>query len=46
MDYHFNVSLIKSLARIVGLIAICFGTMTFGLVALIVAELIGIAEEF
>lgn len=43
-DYHFKVSLIKSIVRIVGFICLPF-TLILGAIILIIAEILGICEE-
>ena len=43
-DYHFRMSLIKSIVRIIGFTAILFN-ITVGVLVLILAEIIGIVEE-
>jgi len=45
MDYHKKVSYLKSALRIVGLCFLPFH-IVWGVVGLVVAELLGIAEEF
>lgn len=43
---HFRLSMAKSIMRIIACIALCFGSYFLAGAWLIIAECIGIAEEF
>jgi hypothetical protein len=44
IDSHFRISIVKSLLRILGF-TVLIGSITIGALILIVAELLGVAEE-
>jgi hypothetical protein len=43
---HFKISLIKSITRIFSGLSLCFGLLHLAGIFLILAEFLGIAEEF
>ena len=43
---HFNVSITKSIIRIVGCIALVYGNLAAAGCLLVAAELLGVVEEF
>lgn len=43
---HFNVSIMKSVVRIVGCIALVYGNLAAAGCLLVAAELLGVVEEF
>jgi hypothetical protein len=43
---HFNVSITKSVIRIVGCIALVYGNLAAAGCLLVAAELLGVVEEF
>lgn len=44
-QFHFYVSLAKSAVRIAAGLAFCFGSLFYGGVLLIAAEVLGVVEE-
>ena len=43
---HFNVSILKSLIRIVGCMTLIYGNLAAAGCLLVAAELLGVVEEF
>ena len=46
VNKHFKVSMVKSILRMAGYVSILVFSILWGIVALLVAEVIGILEEF